>query len=112
MASYTGEYYVLFQDVIGRIEVPFGCLFAEPESPQTITLSVTHAARISHLRARHAACRGRPDRPRSLSPRDHARLAATRAAQRVAACDTDRGSDPRRRSEEHTSELQSPCNLV
>src|SRR5262249_51222452 len=89
MASYTGEYYVLFQDVIGRIEVPFGCLFAAPESPQTITLSVT-------LRARHAACRGRPDRPRSLLPRDHARLAATRAAQRGAACDTDRGSDPRR----------------
>src|SRR5262245_53904920 len=42
MASHTGEYYVLFQDVIGRIEVPFGCLFAAPESPQTITLSVTH----------------------------------------------------------------------
>ena len=97
MASYTGEYYVLFQDVIGRIEVPFGCLFAAPESPQTITLSVTHAARISHLRARHAACRGRPDRPRSLLPRDHARLAATRAAQRGAARDVDRGGNPCRK---------------
>src|SRR5215475_11154414 len=46
MASYTGEYCVLFQDVIGRIEVPFGCLFAAPESPQTITLSVTHAVTL------------------------------------------------------------------
>jgi len=87
---------VLFQYVTCCNEVPFECLFAAPEPPQTSTLSDTHAARISHLRARHIACRGRPDRPRSVLPRDHARLAATRAAQRGAACDTDRGSDPRR----------------
>ena len=33
MASYTVEYYVLFQYVICRVEVPFGCLFAAPELP-------------------------------------------------------------------------------
>src|SRR5262245_16957048 len=51
---------------------------------------------MSHLRARHVACRGRRDRPRPLLPSDHTLLAATRAAQCGAACDTDRGSDPRR----------------
>ena len=48
-------------------------------------MSDTHAARLSDLRARHFAGRGRPDRPRPLLSRDHAWLAATRAAHRGAA---------------------------
>src|SRR2546426_5354409 len=46
----------------------------------------------------------------------HCRFCATRVAARDSAIDRagireDRGSQPQR-SEEHTSELQSPCNLV
>lgn len=48
-------------------------------------MSDTYAARLSDLRARPFACRGRPDRPRPLLSPDHAWLAATRAAQRGAA---------------------------
>src|SRR2546426_8248430 len=48
----------------------------------------------------------RPDRPALVSPGARGRPVPRRVGQEPDPC------PPHRRSEEHTSELQSPCNLV
>src|SRR5256885_11697067 len=78
-----------------RLGCYFFFFFNDTATTEIYTLSLHDALPICHHPGRHAAGRGPVRRPRGLRPR-HRRPGAFRP----------------RRSEEHTSELQSPCNLV
>src|SRR5205807_9215262 len=86
-------------------------LFLHPTSPTELyTLSLHDALPISSVRNRRhilrdvSTARGRRDQT--------ARSACTRLAVLTRNHTEAPGCAERRRSEEHTSELQSPCNLV
>src|SRR5256885_11097889 len=68
---------------------PYTTLFRSPRVPRLVARRNEPAARVARPHRQRAA----PNRPRPL-PRAAARIGAAA------------------RSEEHTSELQSPCNLV
>src|SRR5256885_4267332 len=73
------------------------------------------ASSLGGLRSRRAARASRPGRhPHELRGRDGGGLHATPAARGIVIQRRapGRGPDQFRRSEEHMSELQSPCNLV
>src|SRR5256885_10895683 len=85
--------------------------FNDPATTEIYPLSLHDALPISGVRGR----RRDADRPRRR--RRDRRPRAARAARRDAEGRVDAGAPRRRRgarvrSEEHTSELQSPCNLV
>src|SRR5688500_20351421 len=84
----------------------FPSLFSnDPSTTQTYTLSLHDALPISFANAAEPS-RTTPPRPKSGSSCPSSRNRATNPKPRT----TRRPSESR--SEEHTSELQSPCNLV
>src|SRR5205807_3627338 len=92
-----------------------------PDTPDTPTLSLHDALPICHL-ARHRAtshtyspAARHPVRPAAERERHHRSAflgAGLRAAETIRCRRPGDRGQAQRRSEEHTSELQSPCNLV
>src|SRR5207248_9865948 len=92
----------------------FNCFSNHSDTPKTHTLSLHDALPISPAPSRNPGRSTRPPRGRSAqSPPPAARHPSTsrRARSRRPSAPPD-GSPPLPRSEEHTSELQSPYDLV
>src|SRR5205807_9865954 len=87
--------------------------FHDPASPQIYPLSLHDALPISPATRPRSRCAGRQPRPPpARGPRQPSREQSAAGARCSSSALPETSRRDPCRSEEHTSELQSPCNLV